>query len=103
MIEFFTLFLGLITGPQPVTVAVGPEVATVAFLVDDDRSGEAAGAPWTATVDFGSRLLPRELTAVAHDAQGGELGRTRQLINLPRPPAEVSMALETGTDRKSVV
>lgn len=106
-ITFLTLFLGLTSGPQAVELAVsGPApaagtvspVSTIELLLDGTAVGRMAGPPWQARLDFGPDLLPHELVARALDAQGGELARTRQWVNLPRPAAEVEVALESGPD-----
>jgi hypothetical protein len=100
-IAFLTLFLGLAAGPQPVELAVrapaGQPVAAVEILLDGTPAARLAGPPWRAQLDFGADLLPHELVARALDAQGGELARVRQWINLPRSPAEVEVVVEAGT------
>jgi hypothetical protein len=101
-IAFLTLFLGLAAGPQPVELAVrGPAdrpVAAIELLLDGKPSARLAGPPWRTQLDFGPDLLPHELVARALDAEGGELARARQWVNLPRPPAEVEVAVESGAD-----
>jgi hypothetical protein len=101
-IVFLTLYLGLISGPQPVQVQVSPEVKAVRILIDGREAAAITAAPWSAIVDLGSPFEPRELTAVAYDRDGDETGRTSQIINLPRPPAEVTIGLETD-DQKTPV
>jgi len=93
MIELLTLFLSLTAGTRPVTVAVSEEVAAVELRLDGAPVGEVRGEPWTLEVDFGAGLLPHQLVAVARDAEGDQLARARQLINLPRPRAEARLAL----------
>lgn len=95
MIAFATLILGLVLGPVDVTLDVGAGVDRVAVLLDGARVAEARAAPWMVAVNFGEELAPHELEAVAFDAAGREVGRARQRINRPRPPAEVSIAVET--------
>jgi hypothetical protein len=95
-IIFLTLYLGLIGGPQPVEVQVGPNVKSVRILVDGRESAVLKTSPWKATVDFGVAFEPHELVAIALDRDGDEIGRASQLINLPRPAAELTMSLETG-------
>jgi len=96
MIAFATLFLGLVFGPKPVEVIVGPEVAAVEVYLDGESVGKTTGEPWTLPVDFGSELAPRFLEAVALDAQGQELDRIHQWINLPRPRVAMNVVLEEG-------
>lgn len=95
-IAFLTLFLGLTTGKHPVAVAVQGPVATVELVLDGTAVVRLGGPPWRTKLDLGGALEPHELVARALDAKGQEIGRTRQLINLPRPPAEVDILLEGG-------
>jgi hypothetical protein len=94
MIAFATLILGLVLGPVDVTLDVGAGVARVDVLLDGARVAEARAAPWMVAVDFGEELAPHELEAIAFDTAGHEVARARQRINRPRPPAEVSIAVE---------
>ncbi|MGH9317459.1 MAG: hypothetical protein ACRD1P_10160 [Thermoanaerobaculia bacterium] len=94
MIAFASLFLGLVVGVLPVRVIVGESVARVELELDATPVGRMEGKPWSVSVDFGSELSPHELVARAIDEKGQELGRARQWINLPRPPAEVEVLLE---------
>ena len=93
-ITFLTLLLGLVSGVQPVEVAVSGPVAKVELRLDDAAVATLTAAPWKQRVDFGADLLPHELEARALAADGSELGSARQWINLPRPPAELTVALE---------
>jgi len=94
MIAFATLFLGLVTGVVPVNFLVEGSVAEVRLEMDGKEAGRVQGPPWTLTVDFGRELMPRELVARALDGQGKEVATARQMVNLPRPPAEVDVVLE---------
>ncbi len=96
MIAFATLFLGLVLGVQPVTVVVSEEVARVALLLDGREIASLEGKPWTAACDFGSELVPHALEAVAYDAEGVEIGRTQQRINLPEPLANARIVIDRG-------
>ncbi|MCP4205355.1 MAG: hypothetical protein GY769_25875, partial [bacterium] len=96
MIVFVTLFLGLVFGPQSISVIVGDEVDRVEIVVDGLRVAELADAPWSLEWDFGEDLAPRELEAVAFDAEGEEIGRARQWLNLPRQPAEAAILVRGG-------
>src|SRR5687768_10951002 len=93
-IAFLTLFLGLVLGPQPVELTVTGPVVAVDLLLDGAPAGRIAGPPWRGQIDFGPALVPHELVARAVDAEGNEIGRAQQWINLPRPPAEVDILLE---------
>ncbi len=100
MIAFVTLLLGLISGMYPIEVAVTGPVAKVELLVDGRLAATTASPPWKAFVNLGDNLEPHELVARALDGKGDELARATQWLNLPRPPAEVSIVLENGPDGK---
>jgi len=102
MIAFLSLFLGLVTGPQVVSVAVEGPVAAVEIVLDGRRVTRIAGAPWVSEVDFGSDLAPHELVARALDTRGEEIARARQWLNLPRPPAEAEIVLERNAEGRAV-
>lgn len=109
-IAFVTLFLGLTLGAYPVELAVEGPVASVELLLDGAVAGRIAapaalekGAPWKGQVDFGSGLLPHELVARGLDELGQEVVRTRQLVNLPRPAAEVGIVLEGPAEKPARV
>ncbi|HEY0511903.1 MAG TPA: hypothetical protein VGH73_08365 [Thermoanaerobaculia bacterium] len=95
-IAFLSLFFGLISGPFPVELTVDGPAAAVEVLIDGRSAARIPGPPWRATVDFGKDLLPHEIVARALDAQGHELGRAEDWVNLPHPPAKVEIALEGG-------
>ncbi len=102
MVEFVTLLLGLVVGPHPVEVMVDDRVAAVELLLDGAAVGRLEKAPWVASVDFGTKLEPRELAAIAYDARGDELHRTAQAINRPRPRAEAQLLLERCASGQAV-
>jgi hypothetical protein len=93
-IAFVTLLLGLISGVHSVEVSVSGPVARVEVQLDGAPAGTLSGAPWVQRVDFGPDLVPHELVARALDAEGREVARARQWVNLPRPPAEIALSLE---------
>lgn len=97
-IAFLSLFLGLISGPQPVAVSAGPGVAAVELELDGGSAGRLAvgsdGAAWRGQVDFGGGLLPHHLVARGLDRDGVEVAAAEQWINLPRAPAEVEIVIE---------
>ncbi len=101
MISFVTLFLGLVLGPQTVEVALGPEVQRVEILLDGQPVAALAAPESQAAIDFGGRLTPHALDAVAFAADGRQLGSARQWINLPRAPAEASVVLERDQNGRS--
>lgn len=98
MIVFVTLLLGLISGPIPIQVTVEGPVATVEYVLDGIAVAKAEFPPWSAKVDFGPDLQPRELIARALDQEGNEIARAVQWVNLPRPPAEVEIVLESDAE-----
>ncbi len=95
-IAFLTLFLGLTSGRQDIAVAVRGPAAAVELMLDGTAVVRMGGPPWRTKVDLGADLAPHELVARALDAQGQEVARTRQVLNLPRPPAEVEILLDGG-------
>lgn len=101
-IAFITLFLGLTLGSQPIELTVTGPVAAVELRLDGAPAGLIAGPPWSGRIDFGHSLMPHELVARALDAQGNEIGRVQQWVNLPRPPAEVDIFLENGSAGRPV-
>ena len=52
MIEFSTLFLGLVGGPQVVEVAVDNRVAAVEMRLDGEQIGRLEEAPWRLAIDL---------------------------------------------------
>ncbi|HSL84968.1 MAG TPA: hypothetical protein VLF66_19490 [Thermoanaerobaculia bacterium] len=102
-VAFASLFLGLVAGVQPVALAVGEGVARVELLLDGELVGERTEPPWEIPCDFGDGLAPHELVAVARSAEGAELGRARQWINLPRSEAEATVVLEGAEDGRGAV
>jgi hypothetical protein len=96
MIAFVTLLLGLISGNYPIEVTVSGPVAAVDFSLDGTPAGRLDHAPWIAKINLGTDLRPHELVARALDAEGKEIARAAQWLNLPRPPAEVEIVLESG-------
>ncbi len=96
-IVFLSLFLGLVTGPLQVELSIsGPPVAAVELLLDGAPAGRLTGPPWRGKVDLGPGLLPHQLTARALDAQGGELARADQWLNLAHPPVSFEILLAGG-------
>lgn len=94
MIEFLTLFFGLVTGHQAVEVAVGPEVAAVELRLDGAPAATLAGPPWRAEIDLGAELAPHQLVAVALGAGGEEIARAHQGINRPDNRIGATTAVE---------
>ncbi len=103
MIEFTTLFLGLLFGTRTVELAVEGPVAAVEVRLDEQIVGRIEAPPWTIDVDFGDRLVPRLLEAFAFDARGRQLANTRQLINYGRSNHEAVLVLEPRASSGRVV
>lgn len=97
-IVFSTLFLGLVHGPLTVEMDVAETVTAVEVHLDGEAVASLDGPPWRARLDLGEELAPHRLTAVAHDADGRELGRAEQWINLPRSRAEARLQVERRGD-----
>jgi hypothetical protein len=91
MIEFLTLFVGLVIGVRDVEVAVPGSVARVELRLNDRVVAEIDGPPWVTRIDFGHDLLPARFDAVAFDGNGSELGKARQWLNLPGLVAEADI------------
>jgi hypothetical protein len=95
-VAFLSLFFGLITGSVPVELSVDGPAATVEIVVDGRPAGRLPGPPWKGTINFGHSLLPHAIVARALDAEGHEVGRAEEWVNLPHPPAKVEIALEVS-------
>ncbi len=94
MVEFVSIFLGLVVGVQPIHVNVSTDVTTVEIQLDGELVGTLEGKPWMLHHDFGQKLVPRELLAIARDATGLEVDRARQWLNVPVAPVEARFAVE---------
>jgi len=102
MIEFLTLFLGLVGGPQLVEVSVDSQVAAVEMQLDGEQIGRLEKPPWRLEIDLGTGLAARELVAVAFDDDGTVIGRASQYLNRPRPSAEAKILLERDEAGRAV-
>jgi len=102
VIEFVTLLLGLISGPQVVEVRPARPVAAVEMVLDGETVARRTGPPWRFVVDFGDDLAPHQLAAVALDAAGREVARASQSINAPREVAEARWLLTQDADGRPV-
>ena len=91
MIEFLTLFAGLILGVQNIEVAVSGPVTRVELRLNDEVLADIDGPPWVVRCDLGRELHPAVLEAVAFDTAGRELDRAGQRINLPGRRAEAEI------------
>jgi hypothetical protein len=98
-IVFLSLFLGLVTGFQNVSLRVDDGVKSVRIELGGREVSRMTSAPWSARVDFGAALTPRELTAIAYGADGKEITRISQIINMARPAAELEIVIRREGQR----
>lgn len=91
---FVTRLLGLMNGTRAIEARVDPAVHAVEIVLDGERADLLRGAPWRTKIDFGPELAPHELIAIARDAEGRELARDIQFINVPRPQAEIGVMFQ---------
>lgn len=95
MITFLTLYLGLIVGPRHFELSVAENTSRVEILLDGELRTEITAPPWEFWIDLGGEPLPHELAAVAYDQESKQIGRAFQRLNVPHPPVEVVIALES--------
>lgn len=92
-IVFASRLLGLVAGAQLIDVQVDSGVDHVQMLRNGAAVATLRKVPGSVVVDFGPDLEPHELTAIAFDRDGNELGRDIQAVNVARPLAEVGVLL----------
>ena len=97
-LAFVTLFLSLTFGPHDVEVLVSDEVAKVEMWLDGEMVGWTTAPRWTVNVDFGRRLEPHHVRAVALDSEGEELATAEQWVNLPTPTADADVVVVRQPD-----
>lgn len=100
MVVFVTLFLALTRAVQPVSLAVEEPVVRVELHLDGRPVVELTEPPWATQVDFGP-LRPHRLEAIGYDAEGREVDRAVQLVNLPHSRAESRILLDRSPERGS--
>jgi len=98
MIEFATLFLGLLFGPQRVEFLFHEGVAAIEISLDNQVVGQLNQPPWHLAVDFGEELAPHVLQAVAYGVSGTEVDRAEQWINTFTQQTEVSILVSPRQD-----
>ncbi|HYC60176.1 MAG TPA: hypothetical protein VEK79_11485 [Thermoanaerobaculia bacterium] len=91
---FATRLLGLVAGEQSLQIQVEDPVRRVEVHRDGQRIASLHQPPWIAQIDLGLELEPHELTVVAFDAEGREVGRDTQALNVARPAAELGVLLD---------
>ena len=99
MITFLTLYLGLISGPRHFELAVTETTARVEIFLDGELRTEITAPPWEFRIDLGEVPLPHEIVAVATNRAGEVVGRAFQRLNVPHPPVEVVIALQSEGGR----
>lgn len=99
-IVFATRLLGLVAGEQSLQVQVEDPVRRVEVRRNGERIATLNGPPWLTKIDLGPELAPQELTVVAFDAGGHELGRDTQALNVARPAAELGVLLDRDAGGK---
>jgi hypothetical protein len=102
LIEFLTLFVGLIIGQQNVELAVSGQAARVELRLNGDVVASRDGEPWVLRCDFGRELHPGRLEAVAYDERGRIIGTDEQWINLPTDRAEAEIVAERDSTGRVV-
>ncbi|MDP9192207.1 MAG: hypothetical protein M3P06_10955 [Acidobacteriota bacterium] len=90
--------LGLVAGEQRVEVQADAAVRSIEVQRDGVTVAALHRPPWSAVVNFGLELAPHELTVVAFDQAGNELGRDTQAINVARPPAEFGILFDRDAE-----
>lgn len=98
MIEFATLFLGLVFGPQQVELLVHEQVEVIEVYLDRQMVGRLSEPPWRLTVELGEELAPHVLQAVAYDGEGEEIDRVEQWVNVSTQQTEVSLLVSPRQD-----
>jgi hypothetical protein len=99
---FLTLYLGLVSGIQPVNLQADPDVKSIRIVVDGQTAAALTGPPWRGDVDFGPALLPHEVVAVGLGANGREIARATQFANVPRPFAELQIVVDRNAAGRPV-
>jgi hypothetical protein len=95
---FLTLFLGLVSGKQPLALKADANVKSVRIVIDGTPMATLTEPPWRAEIDFGPALLPHEVDAVGLDAGGKEIARATQFVNVPRPQAEAEIVVDRNAE-----
>ncbi len=102
MVAILTLFVGLVTGAQSVALEVAGPVVRVEVRLNDRLIGRASAEPWVSRCDFGSELHPGRLQAIGFDAEGREVTRDTQWINLPDRRAEAVIVPELDENSRVI-
>ncbi len=87
MIEILTAFVGLVTGPQLVSLRVEEPVAKVEVRVDEEWLGTLTAPPWAFRLQLGDEVRVVRVEATGYDAEGLALGSDERWINIRWPEA----------------
>jgi hypothetical protein len=101
-IVFASQLLGLVAGEQQIDVQVDAAVHSIEVQRDGVTVAALHKVPWSAVVDFGLELVPHEVTVVAFDRAGNEIGRDSQAVNVARPPAEIGVLLDRDAKGQTI-
>ena len=93
---FISLFLGIVSGKQVIQLQADPEIASIRVVLAGQEIARLTQPPWRVDADLGPELVPRELEAIGYDAKGDEVARASQILNLPKPLAEVQIVPAQG-------
>jgi hypothetical protein len=88
---FVGVFLGIVTGRQGVALQADADIKSIRLTLGGKQLALLTKPPWQAEVDFGIEIVPRELAAIGLDANGNEIARVTQVLNVPRPTADVQI------------
>jgi hypothetical protein len=91
LISILSFFVGLIFGVHEVELSVAGPVARVELRLDGAVVAAADRPPWRLSVDFGDRIRPAVLEAVALDRAGSPLDRDVRWVNLPESRADAAI------------
>ena len=91
---FISLFLGVVSGKQGVELQADREIRSIRISLGATEVARLTKPPWTVEIDLGSEMVPRELVATGYDDAGNEIARTSQVLNVPRPAADVQIVRE---------
>ena len=92
---FVSVFLGIVSGIQGIVLQADPDIKSIRLTLSGKQLALLTKPPWQAEVDFGKEMVPRDLTAIGFDANGNEIARTTQVLNVPRPTADVQIIRES--------
>jgi hypothetical protein len=96
---FVSLFLGIVSGQQGIELQADPEIRSILITLGGKELARLTKPPWKAEIDLGPELVPREMVAIGYDAAGNEVGRASQVLNIPRPMADLQIVRDGNSVR----